>query len=1108
MVSVLFISIISILLDTTAQYKHLHTPTFTVSINTHTHLPLTTHNFPQHLHSPTTLRSPAHALMGEQIRLRRLSGFSDVENSTMEYTETLEKGSQHEQELEEARRAWVGPHVTSATLQFLLDIPAYADQRPSSPYNLGKVAFKVALIDRDDGRRYFVGHLASFFPYKLYIPDGMTPSPDEFYHPSKFLVDLFRVTIHNRLDLGDFEGECWTLWMRTGEDHPGIRIYDDQSLREALLYLNEWYVKKQPWKHYIAGFLVQLDDSESKRRFKHPDYPVRQQCWDSNDQVPRAPDSDGYGPDSNQSSGPTEYTPSASPGGSEHGADEEAIVLTQSSESREGQQQTTLPDRLSLGFEPHSPPLSEPVEEPGVLESIDTDTKKGSDVMDGDLDSILPLAGSPTDSEWTMCCSFLGLDVEEHEDPIKKSINIPHTNIFVTPRQYRTAFWMLSCRGDRGLCGGVLADVPGTGKTHTCIALVLLRALVAYNMAEVKKEWDTRAYEESKGKDRKSREFKHKSRDTPAAERCPCGDEQGILCYANSLGATRNIGDTMARGVSLILAPSGVIEEWKKTFANSMMNRKFFEPCLIHTTPMRELACPPNFEKRFQVKAAPRSDGFPKGYKPKVMDMDYTYTIETEQAKQPERFIIITTHSVEKLKEQFQFPVMVTIGNKKERMSVYGLPVGCQLVDEFHKVRSMSTPVVELAQEHKRIQRFNTEFWSVSGTIMPKSSFTDLESTIAIVQRLPWTQPGHRYHGSRLECVKDLEAAYFEAVSADKGSEAAVEAFKERTRQFFDGWIIRHTMESRLFGQRITNITEMKAVKKTFTTPPEYLEHMQALANLVSAHIRTITQSGSYEQVVRSLRTYTELTPLQVASTFPGAASLILQGKIKVDSASLRGLIKKAKGDVANVPEFTDHLPAVTAGSAKLEALFDLFLKMEEDHQSRPKPTDGSPRNLRENRQMKKLVVITPTLGEAIFLYLGLEKRLASIKGAKVVLLHADLLASEKQRMTADFQALTPGSAKILVTPYEVGGTGLNLQTANYQVLTGPLRTKDYELQAFARTNREGNSLRLHHWLYLTDDNPADRLVVARQANRRVASDPFDMGATFEVEKDDREKEG
>ncbi|OIW28276.1 hypothetical protein CONLIGDRAFT_632530 [Coniochaeta ligniaria NRRL 30616] len=297
----------------------------------------------------------------------------------------------------------------------------------------------------------------------------------------------------------------------------------------------------------------------------------------------------------------------------------------------------------------------------------------------------------------------------------------------------------------------------------------------------------------------------------------------------------------------------------------------------------------------------------------------------------------------------------------------------------------------------------------------------------------------------------------------------------------------------------------MKPAKKTFTTPAEYLEDVQTLADQVKDKIRAITQSDSYEQVVRSLQTYIELTPLQVASTFPGAAHLILHGKIKFDVTSLRGLIKKAKGNVTSVQEFTDLTDSIITGSAKLEEISQLFLRMEEDHQSRPKGNDGSPKKLRDNRQMKKLVVITPTLGEAVFLYLGLKKRLASVKGAKTVLLHADLLASEKQRMTTDFQALTPGSAKILVTPYEVGGTGLNLQTANYQVLTGPLRTKDYELQAFARTNREGNMLRLHHWLYLTDDNPADRLIIARQANMRVASNPFDMRDEFRVEKEDGE---
>ncbi|KAH8911546.1 hypothetical protein BR93DRAFT_965330 [Coniochaeta sp. PMI_546] len=1027
---------------------------------------------------------------------RPLSEISNPDYCTMSYTEPTEREPQDELDLDEAQKSWVGPPVSRASMEFLLNYPPSLELPPGRPYNLGKVFFKVILIDREEGRRYFLGHLAQFFPFQRYVSEDAKPSADEFYHPYNFLPDLFRETIHTRLGLGDV---TWTLWMVLDQSAPAIRIVDDPALLDALVYLNEWYLKKDPWSHHMIWFLVEIDDPETKKRFSKLRQPQRMSPSDDKNQTPRASYSPEYLQDTSQSSG-AEDTPGTSAFAE--------YPYGETSEDEELRQMATaqyvdpakLPARLSLGFKPHSPPQAEPADEPGVLESIDTDAKKGTDVMDGDLDSILPVAGTPTDEEWRAMCSFLALEADKHKNPIIRSVPIPYTNIYLTPRQYEAALAMLHCRGSRGIFGGVLADVPGTGKTHTCIAAVLFRALVAYNMAEVKKEWETREYESSKGKGSRSREFRHLPPDARKNEVCPCGDPQGILCYAHADGITRDIGDTMSRGVSLILAPQGVIEEWKSVFANSLMNRKFFEPCLIHTTSVRELACPPNFEKRFQLKVTPRQDGFPKGYKPQVMDMDYTYTIDTEPGKQPERFIIITTHQIEKLREQFQVPVMVTVASKKERMSVYGLPVGCMMVDEFHKVRAATTPVVELAQEHKRIMRYNTEFWSVSGTIMPKSSFTDLESTIAILQRPPWTQPAHRYYNSRVDCAKELENAYFEAVSADKGSEAAVEAFEERARQFFEGLIIRHTMDSRFFGKRITNVKEMKPVKKTFTTPAEYLEDVQTLANQVKDKIRGITQSDSYEQVVRSLQTYVELTPLQVASTFPGAARIILQDKIRFDLTSLRGLIKKAKGDVTNVKEFTDLTDAIVAGSTKLEEVVLIFLRMEEDHQSRPKSDDGSGKKLRNNRQMKKLVIVTPTLGEAVFMYLGLKERLAPIKGAKIVLLHADLLASEKQRMTNDFQALTPGSAKILVTPYEVGGTGLNLQTANYQVLTGPLRTKDYELQAFARTNREGNMLRLHHWLYLTDDNPADRLIIARQANRRVASDPFDMGDEFKVE--------
>lgn len=1025
--------------------------------------------------------------------------------SNMSIGEKTASSPGDERELDEAMQSWVGPPISRATMAFLLKCPAGFELPPGRPYHLGKVSFKVVLMDREIGLRYFLGQLAQFFTYQSFATEEVQTSAGEFFSPLNFMPDLFRETIQAKFGLMD---GGWTLWMVLSRDNMPIRIVDKPALLDAFVYLRKWYLDKQPWAHHMIWFLVQVDDTETKWRFSRLRQPRDMAHSNDDSRTLRASYSTG------SESSETEFTPDTSALGGESSDDNvsEDEGLRQIA-TVEYADPTRFPSRLSLGFRPHSLPEPEPVEEPGVLESIDTDTKKGSDVMDGDLDAILPVARSPSDEEWAQWCTFLSLEPEKHKNPIAKSVAVPYTSIYLTPRQYSAALAMLYCRGSRGLFGGILADVPGTGKTHTCIAAVLFRALVAYNMAEVKKEWETREYEAGKGKVSKSREFKHLARTAGSgAEKCPCGDPQGVLCYANAGGITRDIGDTMSRGVSLILAPQGVIEEWKRVFTGSLMNRKFFEPCLVHTTSERELACPPNFEKRFQLKATPRQDGFPKGYKPRVADMDYTYAVDAEPGKQPERFIVITTHQIKKLRAQFQVPVLATVANKKERMSVYNLPVGCMVVDEFHKVRAMASPVVELAQDHKRIMRHNTDFWSVTGTIMPKSSFTDLESTIAILQRSPWTQPGHRYHGSRAECVGELEDAYFGAVSADKGSEAAVDAFKERARRFFDGLVIRHTTESRFFGQRITKVKEVKPAKKTFTTAREHAADVQALADRVRDRVRSITQSDSYEQVVRSLPTYAELAPLQVASTFPAAARLMLEGRLQFDTASLRALIKKAKGDVAGVKEFVDNADAVVAGSAKLEEIFLLFLRMEEDHQARPKVEDVSsssavspPRKTRDDRQMKKLVVVTPTLGEAVFLYLGLRKRLASVRGARAALLHGDLLASEKQRLTGDFQALTPGSAKVLVTPYEVGGTGLNLQAASYEVVTGPLRSRDYEVQAFARTNREGNALRLHHWLYLADDNPADRLIVARQANRRVASDPFDMSAEFKIEKEDEE---
>jgi hypothetical protein len=976
---------------------------------------------------------------------------------------------------------WHGPPISKQSIEILLETPIWADLPPEDPSDcLGRVAFKAILINRDEGRRFFYGHLCQFFLCNVHVSREYTMTAEQLYSPARFLPGLFYTTCHAKFGLG--HDTDFTLWMVFDQCYPCIRIYDNQSMKDALDYLQTDYLRARPLKHHIVTFLVEVDDDKTKSLFTPAYKPIRF-SWEPPAPPERVPSPD-YQLDVTQRSNESEFSPDRTNPFSEDppstATAESVSHYSDNDETVYGAEESD--DGAKMPSRPESPTddadLAPEVEGPrGVLESIDTDVRMG-DVVDGDMDSVLPVAGSPSEDDWKSCMSLLGLDPHDHLNPVVRSIPIPNTSIRISPRQYRSAFWMLTCR-DRDLPGGILADVPGTGKTHTVLATVLLRSLIAYNMAEVKKEWATREYEAAKAK--KAREFRHLAPGAASGELCPCGNDLGIMCYAVSEHVTRRIGDTMSRGPSLILAPQGVIEEWKKVLSTSYINRKYFDPCLIHTMAPRELAPPPNFAKRFKVIGKPRQDDFPRDHELQVTDVEFSYTIDSEQGKQPERYIILTTHQIEQLRKEFQYSLTVSIAGEKKRQTVYGLPVGSLFVDEFHKVRK--GVVVELALETTHITRSNTEFWSVTGTPLTSGSLMDLDTTLSILQ-LPQ------------EHLQTLEKAYRLAVSAT-GSQDTVETFLKRAQDFFTPLIMHHTMDSQFFGQRISTMEAFRPTKTTFTTPAEHLDSVQALANQVRDRIHSMTGSDNYEQVVRSLDTYKELLPLQVASTFPSAASYLLNG-VEFDTQTLRGLIRTAKGDVTAIGAIEGVAEVLASNSPKLDNLVQFFKQMDKDRTSRPgQNANGQEFKKRDDRKMKKMVVITPTLAEAVFLFLGLKQRLP---GVGIAFFHADLLASQKQRILKDFQALTPKSPRILVTPYEVGGTGLNLQTANYQVLTGPLRTNEAEKQAFARTNREGNQLALHHRVYLTDDNPADRLIIARRANRRMISDPFDMSAPFEVE--------
>ncbi|CAK7220467.1 hypothetical protein SEUCBS140593_004243 [Sporothrix eucalyptigena] len=786
-------------------------------------------------------------------------------------------------------------------------------------------------------------------------------------------------------------------------------------------------------------------------------------------------------------------------------------------------------DILSSPLRPITTPMTSP---PSILQTLDTNAAKG-DAVEGDLHALLPEAQSPEEDAWKQCCQLLCIDPEAHKDAQIRSIKIPGTdNMWVKPSQLWTAYWMLTSRTSRGLCGGVLADVMGTGKTYVCLVVCLLRAYIGYNRAEVEREWELRDHEvkKSAGSGGNIAPKQHLPRNACGAESisCPCGNAIGIECYANPGSITRRIADDLSRGASLILAPQTVLDNWVKTVKHVRLQHKFFEPVVFHSKMSNEdvaMAPSPRLKQKLQMNVRPRPyvsrDGlFSQTWQPNVLDVVHDYNPSITKDAYPERFIFLATHIPEKLTEFFQLPVPLRRkagGGSRERKTVYGCPIGIQLVDEFHKAKD---DVISLALQHKHLQSSrdgedNFDFWAITGTPLP-AKLTDLETVTDILQRLPqWDDAASPHHGSRVVALRELQVAYEKAVSEDGTPEQAAD-FRSRAERFFQSGIVkRHTEGSMFFGQRIFNLQDVTPRVVVHTTPEPLRDDVSRVAARVAVMVREsmtsdpASTSTNWEQAVRSSSLFNHMMDLEILATFPGAARLMLADPPVLDFglAAIRAEIRKVEDrDVAKVELFQTYLDTIIEGSPHLQAILDTLNEMEKDKQKRrtlptPVAADVANKSVLSKKKVdlsvKKLVVLCPRMGEAVFVYLALRKLRPDVNP---VFLHTDLKLSERIALLQDFNRLdapTPAgvnhTARVLVGTFRDAGTGNDLTVANYQILTGPLRLRSQQDQAFGRTNREGQSLRLHHRLLVTEDSPVDRIVMVTQARRHISSDPFDM---------------
>ncbi len=361
-------------------------------------------------------------------------------------------------------------------------LPKYKPKRLEAP-TLGDTFSLVCRVMEGHIRQSVKLSLAPFFPSTdeplWAFPEGPAyPQEDVPYTVDNFDCGTFATNIHSKFHLD--RDSKWSLCLKNDLDSPPQLIRCVEDLHAALDCYAKFFKEDPKGRHVVFLFLLvvepEFEDEEGEREAEYEDGDDKTDCVSTSDSL--------FQKSQNLLSGLKKITTdmasslSRSPSLLSEEQDRSPTsptsqhTLSRLSFDSDYQSGGESPIRAALGAWSRDLP-----QQVGILPSLDTNAGRG-DVMEGDLHAVLPEAACPSDDEWRLCCSLLLLVPDEHKNPRKRSVPIPATEIKVSPCQFWTAFWMLSCRGDRHTHGGLLADVMGTGKTYVCVIYCLLRAYI------------------------------------------------------------------------------------------------------------------------------------------------------------------------------------------------------------------------------------------------------------------------------------------------------------------------------------------------------------------------------------------------------------------------------------------------------------------------------------------------------------------------------------------------------------------------------------------------------------------------------------------------------
>lgn len=713
----------------------------------------------------------------------------------------------------------------------------------------------------------------------------------------------------------------------------------------------------------------------------------------------------------------------------------------------------------------------------GLLASLNS-MRGLSDVMDGELENLLRVMSNPSPSSFAKFCDFFLLDQAQSEEiqNLDEELQIPFTKLRLPVYQVWDAYFMLTSKL-RGLNGGVLSYQYPSDSTYrsVCLAACFLRALVAQSWAECRRHPQN-----------------HLPKDASVVgKRCPSGDPLGIRCYCSG-GAAREIVDSLSRGMQLILVRKESVDEWLKLVERCAPNPLYYEPLLIHHFYRENLRPGPNFKGKMEIR--PMFRRITSRSEQSVFDADWEVRppANNNPQRQPERYIIFAGQEPKYL-SRYRFFMSNRLSDfgydgrelkgqvpiepdAADRYS-YGAHVGFHLVDQFERLEGDS-PIFKLIDEHRHITQNNVDTWAISPKPM-SNGFSGLYSFFNCISKRKWLDPLHPNHFKHPSTLQKSEMIYRKAIAPNMaGASQDLKIARDHfANQMFIYVCCRRTMTSKYFGQYISKYSEPLTV--SFTTPRagSMILNVQAIYDKARADIRTAS-GGSFNinQVVRCLKTFEQLILCEIVSTFPGAAGLILENKVSVKPEDL-GKIGRRRMSLAESPALLRNIDELTENSEKLQWIFKTIEAM---------------LDVRGDRQ--RMVITCIHLFEAALVLIGIHKYFDT-SAVKVVYLPSRPTDFEKHIFSMNWSTDNRYSTRIVVVLADFEESDLGLDRANWQVLTGPSRTKEQEAKILSLTSTREQRRQLHHFLLCTEDNPADRLILSRQANCNIISDPFDMNS-------------